>query len=158
MAPSLSEATMAESDIIQGMISRPGQSQADRLPPELQPEFFAIDDRSIETLLSQAAALAQHIRFSPDDGSEISDWTTFFPADDDQIQTVLNRSTADVTPHLALYISFLRLYQQFPQRAINALTGRHLNFQFQQVLQFKHRPAQPDRAHVLIELKKERRL
>lgn len=145
---------MAESDIIQGMISRPGQSQADRLPPELQPEFFAIDDRSIETLLSQAAALAQHIRFSPDDGSEISDWTTFFPANDDQIQTLLSCPTADVPPHLALYISFLRLYQQFPQRAINALTGRHLNFQFQQVLQFKHRPAQPDRAHVLIELKK----
>src|SRR5262249_53908961 len=41
-----------------------------------------------------------------------------------------------------------------PRQAINQLTGRHLDFFYRRVLGFQARGATPDRAHVVLELKK----
>jgi len=145
---------MAEQDIIQNLISRLGQSQADRLPPELDRHFVDIEERTPETLLSQAAALAEYVRFyATTDVAAEGDWSAYFPADADQCQAVFAHDDGDVPPHLGLFATFLRLYR-FPQQAINAVTGKHLDFQFQRVLGFGPRAAQPDHAHLLLDLKK----
>lgn len=59
----------------------------------------------------------------------------------------------DHPPHLALYLSFLAVFQQ-AQTDLNRLSQKHLDFFYRQVLRLPARPAQPDRAHVLIELAK----
>jgi hypothetical protein len=144
---------MATDDIIQNMISRLGQSQDERLPPELGRHFVDIDERDGRTLLTQAAALAKLLRFYRRPTEIVpGGWQAFFPADDDA-QALLDRDDGAVPPHLGLFASFLELYRN-PQQAINAIAGRHLDFQYRRVLQFAPRPAEPDRAHLLLELKK----
>ncbi len=151
---------MAEQDIIQNLISRLGQSQAERLPPELDRHFVDVDERRPETLMLQAAKLAELVRFYPQsDTQDVGNWSPFFPANTDEQQALaefkalFDRDDGSLPPHLGLLATFLRLYR-FPQQAINALTGKHLDFQFQRVLRFVPRPAQPDHAHLLLELKK----
>src|SRR5262249_41754711 len=55
---------------------------------------------------------------------------------------------------LALYDAFLHLYDAGPRRAINRLTGAHLDFFYHRVLGFSPRAATPDRAHAIIALKR----
>jgi hypothetical protein len=143
---------MAEKDIIQNMISRLGQSQDERSPPELDPGYAPVDGRSGADLLALARSLAPHIRFyrhNPDTPS--GDWSDFFPASDDA--ALLEHEDGQVAPHLALYAAFLRLYEH-PRAAINRLTAEHMDFQYRRVLAFAERRAVPDRAHLLVELKK----
>lgn len=145
---------MADQDIIQNMISRLGQSQDERSPPELGRHFVDIDERSTKDLLAQTAALAKLLRFYryPADANP-GDWSSFF-TEDAAAAARLDQNDGGVLPHLGLFASFLALYR-YPQQAINAVTGQHLDFQFHRVLQFAPRPAQPDHAHLLLGLKKD---
>lgn len=143
---------MAEQDILQNLISRSGQSQNDRSPAELDPHFFQIDPRSPSHLLAQARAQAALMRFYAHDPEHATeDWRAFFPYQDDN--ALLASEDGTVPPHLGLLGSFLELYRQ-PQNLLNALTARHRDFQFRRVLHFTPHPAQPDHAHVVVELKK----
>ena len=54
-------------------------------------------------------------------------------------------------PHMALFLTAVRLMRH-GQRALNGLTGRHLDYHLRDVLGLAPRPAQPDRAYVLFEL------
>src|SRR5438128_2119555 len=143
---------MAEPDIIQNTISRLGQSQDQRLPPELGRHFVDGDERSGKDLLAQAAGLAKLLRFYRQSEANPGNWSSFFP-EGDAAAALLDRDDGGVPPHLGLFTSFLALYRQ-PQQAINAITVKHLDFQFRSVLRFAPRPAQSDRAHLLLELKK----
>ena len=137
---------------LQALIARPGQSQDERIPRELDPDFARIDDRSGADLMKQARALAKELRYyahQPDLPS--GDWSPFFPPDDDA--TLLARDDGNVPPHLGLFASFLRLYE-YPQAELNKLTARHLDFHYRHVLGFQPRPAEADRAHLVCELKK----
>jgi hypothetical protein len=147
---------MAEKDIIQNMISRLGQSQDDRLAPEIDAHFVDVDERTGADLLAQTRALAAKLRFyrhSPDFSSE--NWSAFFPdgADPQALAALLSSVDGQAAPHLGLLGAFLALYS-YPQRIINEFTGRHLDFQMQRVLRFTPRPPQADHAHLLFELKK----
>ena len=64
------------------------------------------------------------------------------------------RKDAATPPHLALFLSFLELYKQ-PQEILNRLVGRHLDFHYRDILRLNNKPAVPDKAHVLVELKKQ---
>ncbi len=56
-------------------------------------------------------------------------------------------------PHYALYLAFLRLFK-YSQQNINGITGRHLDYYYQQVLQLKPKPALPNHVHLVFELAK----
>src|SRR5215218_5135681 len=102
---------MAEPKILQNLIPGLGQSQADRLPPELGRHFVDIDERDARALLEQSAALAQHLRFyarSPRAAS--GDWTAYFPRGE-EAAGLLARDDGEVPPHLGLLVAFLRLYR-----------------------------------------------
>ena len=143
---------MADADIIQNLISRPGQSQADRTPPELDAHFVDIDERTPADLLGQARTLAAKLPFYRGSPTDVQGtWAPFFPPADDA--ALLATGDGSVTPHLGLLGAFAQLYRE-PQRVMNTLTGRHLDFQFREVLRFAPRPATPDHAHLLFELKK----
>ena len=146
---------MAAQDIIQNLIFRHGQSQDTRMPVELGTHFVDVDERTDEELLLFAKKFAEFVKFYPKDPSKpVGDWTGFFPANLAEIKEVLKKKDGDVPPHLALFISFLRLYLEGAQKNINRFTGSHLDFYFSEVLRLVKKPAVPDKAHVVLELKK----
>lgn len=57
-------------------------------------------------------------------------------------------------PHMALFISFLKLFQ-LAQQQMNGLTGRMLDFYYKEVLQLTTKPAIPDKVHIVFELAKD---
>lgn len=56
--------------------------------------------------------------------------------------------------HYTLFLSFLKLFR-FAQADINTITQRHLDFYYKEVLRLKPRDAQPNHAHVVVELAKQ---
>lgn len=135
---------MAERDIVQNLISQLGQSQDDRLTPELDVHFADVDERGPEELLSFWKRLAPLVRHYDANGAGDGDWTPFFAARGEE---------GAMPPHLALLAVFAEL-NEIPREIVNRLTGRHLDFFYRRVLRFEPRPSLPDRAHLLIELKK----
>lgn len=59
----------------------------------------------------------------------------------------------DHPPHLALFITFLMLYQQV-QADLNGFTAKHLDFFYKDVLGLKTKAAVPDKVHLFFELAK----
>lgn len=58
-------------------------------------------------------------------------------------------------PHYGLWLTFLQLFQR-AKGELNQFTGRHLDFYFREVLRLGARAAEPDKAHLLLELAKGR--
>ncbi|MBO9618708.1 MAG: carboxypeptidase-like regulatory domain-containing protein [Niabella sp.] len=56
-------------------------------------------------------------------------------------------------PHMALFISFLQLFQ-LAQQQMNGITGRMLDFYYKDVLRLTTKPALPDKVHIVFELAK----
>lgn len=54
-------------------------------------------------------------------------------------------------PHMALYISFLRLFK-LVQEQMNGLTGKMLDFYYQDVLRLTPKGSVPDKVHIIFEL------
>ena len=145
---------MAEKDILQNMIFQLGQSQDQRRPAELDVHFAEVDERTPEDLLRFLKKLAAYINYYRTDISKpAGDWSPFFPDDETTLKQLLASATGSTPPHLALLLAFLELYRQ-PQALINQITGRHCDFYFKEVLRLTTKAAVPDKAHVLLELKK----
>ena len=138
-------------DILEHLIARPGETQEGRLPEGLARGFLRIDDRDATAFYKYIEDLSKHIRFNYVSGGAIKDdldWAPFFP------EGGLPASRdGDTAPHLALLAAFLKLHR-IPRAAMNGITARHLDFFYRRVLGFAPHGATPDRAHVLVELKK----
>ena len=128
---------MSVQEIIQDLIFQPGQSQDMRMPAELDIHFANVDERTDEDLLLITRKFAEYVKLYLHDPALPADalnpegnWTSFFPSSAAEIRKLLNSNNGEVTPHLALYLSFIKLYQAGPQESINRFTGRHLEFYF----------------------------
>jgi hypothetical protein len=134
------------------------------MPKELKRDFIQVDERTMEDLLRFTQKFSQSVNYYRNGiSTPAGNWTKFFPKEE-QIKELLEKlekekekpeqeRPSDIPPHLALFLTFLELYKK-PQEVINRITGRHLDFYYQEVLQLKKKSALPDKAHVLIELKK----
>jgi hypothetical protein len=67
------------------------------------------------------------------------------------LTTLSNWSTHP--PHYALFLAFLKLFR-FAQGNINTITQKHLDFYYREVLQLLPKAAEPNKAHILVELAK----
>jgi len=146
---------MAEREIVRNMIAAPGQAQDDRDSPALHPRSAPLHTLDAARLLVQARTIAERIAF--DDGDEHSNlnWLPFYSKlDVDGARTLLARTDGLVTPHLALAAAFAQLFDTHPRRLANTFAERHHDVQLRDVLGFQRRAAVPDRAHLLVELKK----
>ncbi|MGI0494759.1 baseplate J/gp47 family protein [Alkalinema pantanalense CENA528] len=144
---------MAEKDIIQNLIFQLGQSQTDRQSEALDSQFAKVDERSLEDLWQFARQLSSAVNYYRGNiDTPAGDWQSFFPSQG-TLQQFLTSETAETPPHLALFLTFLKLYQT-PQEVLNQITERHLDFYYKTVLQFQPKPAIPDKAHLVLELKK----
>ncbi|UOA09432.1 hypothetical protein [Methylobacter sp. S3L5C] len=59
----------------------------------------------------------------------------------------------DHEPHYALFLAFLRLFE-FVRDHANTLTTRHLDFYYEEVLRLKEKLAEPNHAHLILQLAK----
>ncbi len=145
---------MAEQDIIQNMILTLGQSQDDRTPIALDAHYSDIDERTTAEMLAFLKRLSHHIHYYRNNSSlPAGDWSNFFPFTADESNDWLNSLDSDTPAHLSLLVSFLELYKK-PQEIINKFTGKHLDFFYQDILRLIKNSAIPDRAHLIVELKK----
>lgn len=142
-------------------IRRDGTNQLQRLLEALRPENNPVDDRRVEDLLYFVYRLADQFAYYNENNDADGDWQVFFAALQDEnkqitpasIRQYLTRAAQhpDNPVFMAILLAFLGMYEHL-QQDINALTGQHLDFYFEQVLGFRRLPPTPDEAHVLLEL------
>jgi len=113
-----------------------GTNKFERLGKELDVDYVKIEERHEADFIAQAEKLAGAIQFYDQNDYPSGDWALFF----DQ-QSPTNQ------PHRALFIAFLRLLEALNEHA-NGLTKRHLDFYYQEVLQFGTRAVKPAQAHL----------
>ncbi|MCB9746243.1 MAG: baseplate J/gp47 family protein [Alphaproteobacteria bacterium] len=150
---------MSDSDLVQAMIARPGQSQADRHAPELSPEHAQVFERSPDALWEfLRAELSPAVRFHG--GATGQRWDSLFTLDHDGQVSPANVSRlralaeqGEVPAHLSLLRAFTWLHEH-AREVGNRFTGRHLDFHYREVLRFEPRPPVPDRVHAVVQLKK----
>ena len=138
-------------DALEHLIARPGETQEGRLPEGLARGFLRIEERSALDLYRLTRKFAEQVRFHYAAGGAIKsdlDWAPFFP--EGKLPSSRDGATA---PHLALFAAFLKLHR-IPRAALNGIAARHLDFHYRRVLGFTPRDPKPDRAHLLLELKK----
>lgn len=63
-------------------------------------------------------------------------------------------SSGGLEPHYALFVAFLRLLE-YTREDLNEFSGKHLEFYYRDVLGLVERPAQPQHAHVVVQLAKQ---
>jgi hypothetical protein len=144
------------------LAKRDGQTQHQRMPEWLDPAKVPLDNRSKKELLEYIFKVSKEIKFfdHSDPGVDTADgnWQEFLDATGegfDKLYTKLDAlsGTQAIPPHFSLLFAFLEIYKE-PQRLMNTVTRRHLDFYYQEVLGLQRNPSVPDRAHVVFELKK----
>ena len=74
---------------------RDGASQAARTQAALDPDYVAVDERSLRDLLAFACAYARELRYVSPDGATVDDWSEFFPdvLDLDAVMAFIDRKS-----------------------------------------------------------------
>jgi hypothetical protein len=145
---------MAESDIVQNMIFQLGQSQDDRASAELGIHFADLDERTSAELMLEAKKFAPFVNYYRNSiTTPEGDWSSFFTYDEAALAKLLETPDAVAPPHLALFAAFLEIHK-LPLEVLNTFTGRHLDFYYREVLRLQRRAPVPDRAHLVLDLKK----
>jgi hypothetical protein len=150
-------------DLNPAQMANPGTRQTDRLNPHLDAAHAPLDDREPADLVLAASALARQLNHHDASSAQPDGhWQDILlrplPGDTAdshraRVAALLRTTDGSVPPHLALLMACAQLARH-PRAQLNDFTRQHLNFQMQTVLAFTPKPAQPDHAHVLLELKK----
>ena len=142
-----------------------GTSQSERLLAALNPKYAPVDERTTVDLLNFAKAYARELKYISVDNIHDGNWSGLFTGNDgnpidlqaayDYIQRPDDFSAEQAhdyaRPHFALLLVFLELLS-YSRRQLNALTRRHLEFCYRDVLCMARKKAIPDQVHVLVEL------
>jgi len=137
-------------------LAREGSDQTIRFIQALDPDSVKLNDFSLKEWMKFAYRFAGQVNyFSNLDFEEPSgNWEVFFK-NETELEDFLKRVGVekDITPHLALFISFVWLLE-FSKKRFNRLTKRHLDFYYREILKIEKLPATPDKVHILFELAK----
>jgi hypothetical protein len=157
------------------IFQRNGVDQDERFIGILDPSSVALHDFDTEDWLLFAYNFAKHVNFfeTNDSKNPSGDWQKLFnhfdftnkniPHRTDKKYTILKESItktlsqvtidSDLTPHMTLFVCFLRLLELSKKR-FNLITKKHLDFFYKDILQIEKLPAQADKVHVIFELAK----
>ncbi|HTN91160.1 MAG TPA: baseplate J/gp47 family protein [Sorangium sp.] len=140
---------------------RDGTSQAGRALAALDPGYVSVDERTSAELLSFARAYGKELKYYGAGGEPEGDWRDFVGAElrPEDVAAFLRdpgKFTPEAAPelyrpHFVLFLAFLQLLEK-SRAELNALTGRHLDFYYRQVLRMARRPPVPDRVSLIVEL------
>lgn len=137
------------------ILLRGGTDQLRRTSKKLNPESIVLHGFGLQEWMEFAYNFASHVKyFEAENGTQNGFWVEFFK-DDVATEALLAdlESSDELTPHLTLFICFLRLLE-FSSDRMNNITKRHLDFYYQEVLQIEKLPPTYDKVHVLFELSK----
>ena len=133
-----------------------GTEQNQRYIASLSPDSVALNDLSIADWMRFAYTFAKEVNYFNVNDHEVhaNTWEAFF-IEKDQIEDFVAEidSNKKITPHLTLFISFLKLLELSNKR-FNGLTARHLDFYYEKILQIDKKQAVADSAHIIFELAK----
>ncbi len=140
------------------LLHRDGTSQAQRRQAALDPDYVAIDERSLRDWLAFGQAYAKELRYYNLQNEVAGDWSAFLDVDLDKALAFMaapeSFSDEQAEPyrrsHRVLFLAFLQLLQR-AQEQLNTLTRRHLDFYYQDVLRLGKKAALPDHVNVLVE-------
>ncbi len=137
-----------------------GTRQSERFPKALEKDYISIDERSYEDLIRQVAEYASRLHYYNDHNQKDGNWKRFFTEIYDYEKQAVNKDhleqlikNADVPPHLALMLAFLKVFQ-IQQNNLNKLTERHLDFYYKDILGFHPRKGTTGKVPVFFELNK----
>ncbi len=146
-------------------LTRDGQAQTQRMPAMLHPENAPVDNRTTQDMLEYIFTISKDIKYFDQSNPQ----TIKLTSDEGNWQELLSYNQTDFTalwskleefkskntlpPHISLLLGFLELYKE-PKRLMNTITGRHLDFYYQEVLGLKKNSPVADKVHVVFELKK----
>lgn len=140
---------------IANILLRGGTDQLRRNSKKLDPASIELHGFGLEEWMKFAYNFAGHVNyFDPNTGLKDNFWTEFF-LDEDATEDLLKdlEESDELTPHLTLFICFLRLLE-FSSSRMNAITKRHLDFYYKDVLHLEKLPPTYDKVHVIFELSK----
>ena len=146
---------MSESCKHKNPLKHGGTTQADRVVAALDPSNVELHGLTETDWLEFAYNYARLINYYKDDDPDkpAGDWQHFFESESN-VHALLKRvGDGDIEPHMALFVSFLKLLT-YPQKHLNELPKRHLDFYYKEILQIRKKPIEPDRVHILFELAK----
>ncbi len=130
-----------------------GTDRLRRTSEKLDPASIQLHGFGLDEWMAFAYNFASHVKFFDAD-SNVQDgfWTEFFKDDAATEALLADLEESDrLTPHLTLFICFLRLLE-FSTDRLNGITKRHLDFYYQDVLQIEKLPPTFDKVNVLFEL------
>jgi hypothetical protein len=168
-----------DSQIDNVIFKRNGVNQEERFSDALEPDNLKLHDFTIEDWLLFAYNFAKQVNFFDTDNDKKTegDWQVFFsyfgfsndnlpngiPKRTDKEYTFLKESIAkiladaninkDLTPHLTLFVCFLKLLE-LSQNRLNLITKKHLDFFYKDILQIEKLPAKADKVNIIFELAK----
>ncbi len=140
-------------------LQRDGTSQYQRMLEALDPSTAKIHEFQLRDWMLFARHYAEQLNYytSTNDKVPQGNWVNFFPAGDEiekfLLQLTRKDATANVEPHLALFLAFLKLMQE-AQGQMNKLTGRHLDFYYKNILQLEKSGPVEDKVYLIFELAK----
>lgn len=156
------------------LLNREGTSQSQRYIGQLAPESLKLQDYDREDWFLFAFNLAKHLNFFKveDHKNSVGNWQELFnfvglpedlPARGSTEYKLLKitinnaldtlEASSELTPHLTLFVCFLRL-MELAQNRFNNLSKRHLDFYYKDILKIEKQLPKPDKAHIIFELAK----
>ena len=161
------------SKIISNILKRNGTGQEQRYITALDPDNFELHDFTIEDWILFAYNFSENLQYYSVSNHETpsGNWKNFFKKITtetlpfrgtreydklkEKVAETLEELTkeAKLTPHLTLFVCFLKLLE-FSKQRFNQLTKRHLDFYYKEILQVTKKEPIPDQVHVLFELAK----
>ena len=146
------------------LIKREGTEQQQRFIDALSPDYFKLNEFSLNDWMQFAYQFAEHVNYFDTDDylNRSGNWQDFFTPEkglEDFLkafgldENANSPESQNITPHLALFISFIKLLET-SQNRFNQLTKKHLDFYYSQILDIQKLPATPDQVHLIFELAK----
>ena len=137
-------------------LRRGGLSQTERMLSALDPDQLKLMEFGLKDWMQFAYNFSKNVLFfdTSNDRSPSGNWEAFFKNNTD-LETLLEEygEKDNLTPHLTLFICFLKLLDLSKNR-FNDITQRHLDFYYEDILQIAKLEEEADKVYLLFELAK----
>jgi len=137
-------------------LKRGGLSQTERALSALDPDQLKLMGFGLKDWMQFAYNFSKSVLFfdASDDRSPAGNWEAFFK-NDTELEMLLEEygEKDNLTPHLTLFICFLKLLDLSKNR-LNNITQRHLDFYYEDILQIAKLEEEADKVYLLFELAK----
>lgn len=143
-----------------------GTTQEKRYLEDIKPDNVELMGFSVEDWMAFAYKFSQEVKFFNDKAdldnngdsnlkpkAPYKTWESFFKKAEEIKAEATHYSEGDIEPHLTLFICFLKLLDHSRDR-FNAITKRHLDFYYKEILDLKTKDFTADQVYTIFELAK----